>query len=241
MWGRAARVRHKFPVWAASFRHVLAHVVGWPHRCVLCGRRPPIRLRRAFPVTGLLRWPGPWATVERRCQPGAVSGFPLRCLRSWIPAAKVVHIQERLGLPKFFALSLPACHGLRPLAARHTLANAGALMVPAGACKPSASAMAMAKLSQHCRGRGHPGGLQDTLSTLRPSWAPRVQPRLRQGRQTRSGWGARPDPPGTCTLRETPSFSWRDNAGPQPPLEAVGCRPMFGLVYLRCRPSKTTR
>src|SRR5262249_16736933 len=42
--------------------------------------------------------------------------------------------------------------------------------------------------------------------------SPRVPPRLRHGRKTRYGWVARPYPTGTCTLQETPSFSWRENA-----------------------------
>jgi len=182
--------------------------------------RHPIRIRRAFPVTVLLRLPVPWSTVARRFQHCSVSGFPLRCLRSCIPSSKVFHTQERLGLPKFFDLSLPACHGLRTPADLHNLAKSVALMLPSGALKPSASAIAMSKLYQHFRVRGHPCGLQDTLSTLRPSCSPRVQPRLRHGRKTRYGWVASPYPTGTFTLQETPSFSWRDNEGRQARLEA---------------------
>ena len=174
------------------------------------------------------------STVECRFQHWSVSGLPLRCLRSCRPASQVFHGQERLGLPTFFFdVSLPACHGLRTPADRPNLATSVARMVPAGAFKPSASAMAMSKLSQHCRVRGHPYGLQETLSTLRPSCSPRVQPRLRHGRKTRYGWVARPYPTGTYTLQETPSFSWRDNAGRQArlkagaqrTLEAVACTP----------------
>jgi hypothetical protein len=134
--------------------------------------RHPIRLRRAFPVTVRLRLPVPCSTVERRFQPCSVSGFPLRCLRSCLPSSKVFHGQERLGLPKFFAVSLPACHGLRTPADLHILAKSVALMLPSGALKPSASAIAMSKLYQHFRVRGHPYGLQDALSTLRPSCSP---------------------------------------------------------------------
>src|SRR5712692_4047768 len=68
------------------------------------------------------------------------------------------------------------------------------------------------KLYQHFRGRGSPCGLQDTLSTLRPSCSPGSRPRLRHGRKTRYGWVASPYPTGTFTLQETPSLSWRDNA-----------------------------
>ena len=168
--------------------------------------RHPIRIRRAFPVSVLLRLPVPWSTVERRFQHCSVSGFPLRCLRSCRPSSKVCHIQERLGLPKFFDISLPACHGLRTPADLHNLAKSVALVWPSGALKPSASAIAMSKLYQHFRVRGHPCGLQDTLSTLRPSCSPRVPPRLRHGRKTRYGWVASPYPTGTFTLQETPSF-----------------------------------
>ena len=166
---------------------------------------------------------------------GHPAGFP----PSW-PSACTERWQEPLGLPKFFDISLPACHGLRTPADRHNLATSVALMLPSGALKPSASAIAMSKLSQHFRVRGHPCGLQDALSTLRPSCSPGSRPRLRHGRKTRYGWVASPYPTGTFTLQETPSLSWRDNARPQAPpmaaarnerrLLAVACRPMLGLV-----------
>jgi hypothetical protein len=98
--------------------------------------------------------------------------------------------------------------------------HVGGIVLPSGAFKPSASAIAMSKLYQHCRVRGHPYGLQDTLSTLRPSCSSCVPPQLRHGRKTRYGWGARPYPTRTCTLQETPSLSWRDNAGAHLPPEA---------------------
>ena len=120
----------------------------------------------------------------------------------------------------------------------------GGCVWPSGAFKPSASAIAVSKLSQPFRVRGHPCGLQDTLSPLRPSCSPRVPSRRRHGRTTRYGWGATPCPTGTFTLLETPSLSWRDNARPQAretaaarherTLEAVGCRRLFGEV-LACR------
>src|SRR5262249_22856214 len=85
---------------------------------------------------------------------------------------------------------------------------------------PRRPQQAFSKLYQHFRVRGHPCGLQDTLSTLRPSCSPRVPPRPRHGRKTRYGWVASPYPTGTFTLQETPSFSWRENAGRQARLEA---------------------
>ena len=96
------------------------------------------------------------------------------------------------------------------------------------ALKPSASATsAMSTLYQHCRGHGSPYGLQDTLSTLRPFCSLQASLRLRHGRKTRYGWVASPYPTGTCTLLETPSLSWRDNAAPQPRLEAPGSQGML--------------
>jgi hypothetical protein len=99
---------------------------GLPPRCVLGLIRHPIRIRRAFPVTGLLRVPVPWSPVERRFQPWSVAGLPLRGLRSCRPSSKAVHVQERLGLPQCFDASLPACHGLR------TPADLPLLAVPEG-------------------------------------------------------------------------------------------------------------
>jgi hypothetical protein len=61
------------------------------------------------------------------------------------------------------------------------------------------------KLYQHFRVRGHPYGLQDTLSTPRPSCSSGSRPRLRHGRKTRYGWVANLYPTGTFTLQETPS------------------------------------
>ena len=150
--------------------------------------RHPSRLRRAFPGTVLLRLPVPCATVERRFPPCSVAGFPLWCLRSCLPSSQVFHVQERRGLPTFYDVSLPACHGLRPPADLHNLAQSGALMWPSGALNPSASAMAMSKLYQHCRVRGHPCGLQDTLSTLRPSCSPCLHDSAMGARLATGGW-----------------------------------------------------
>jgi hypothetical protein len=112
-----------------------------------------------------------------------------------------------MGPPKFFDVSLPACHGLWTPADRPLLANSDGLVLPSGALQPSASATsAFSKLFQHFRVRGHPYGLQDALSTLRPSCSPWFRPRLRHGRKTRYGWVASPYPTGTFTLLETPSL-----------------------------------
>src|SRR5215470_5850085 len=60
--------------------------------------------------------------------------------------------QERLGPPTCFDASLPACHGLRTPADLPLLANADGRVLPSGAFKPSASAIAISKLYQHFRG-----------------------------------------------------------------------------------------
>ena len=110
--------------------------------------------------------------------------------------------QELMGLPKCCDASLPACHGLRTPADLPRLAIPGGRVVPAGAFKPSASATS----------------LFDAV------------PALRHGRKTRYGWGATPYPTGTFTLQETPSFSWRENAGPQPRLKAAAERTLEGVA-----------
>jgi hypothetical protein len=114
------------------------------------------------------------------------------------------------------------------------------------ALQPSASApSAFSKLFQHFRVRGHPCGLQDTLSTLRPSCSPWSKPQLRHGRKTRYGWVANPDPTGTFTLQETPSLlgaiTLGLSAGPQGKkprltqkraLWAVRSEPWFGEIVI---------
>jgi hypothetical protein len=57
------------------------------------------------------------------------------------------------------------------------------------ALKPSASATsAFSKLYQHFRVRGHPCGLQDTLSTLRPSCSPCLHDSAMDARLATGGW-----------------------------------------------------
>ena len=72
----------------------------------------------------------PWSASMRRCQHCSVSGFPLLCLKSCIPYIVVFHGQERVGPPKFFNVSLPACHGLRTPADLSILANTDSLVWP---------------------------------------------------------------------------------------------------------------
>src|SRR5262245_65804576 len=66
--------------------------------------------------------------------------------------------------------------------------HVGGIVLPSGALKPSASAIAMSTLYQHCRVRGHPYGLQDTLSTLRPSCSPCLHGSAMDARLATGGW-----------------------------------------------------
>jgi hypothetical protein len=184
--------------------------------------RRPHGLRRAFPCTVRLRLPDTCSTSQLRCRHRAVSGLPLPCLHSRLPASNAFHAQEPLGPPKFFAVSLPACRGLWTPADLHILATSDALGWPSVSVTTlGVRSTRIAKLDQHFRVRAHPYGLQDALSTLRPSCSPWYPPRLRHGRKTRYGWVARPYPTGSFTLQDTPSFSWRDNA----PRSAAGADP----------------
>ena len=120
---------------------------------------------------------GPWSPATRRFQHCSVSGFPLPCLRSCIPYTVASHGEERLGPPKFFDVSLPACHGLRTPADLRILAKTDALVLPS-VCVQTLGVRnkRISKLYQHFRGRGSPYGLQDTLSTPRPSCSPCSNP-----------------------------------------------------------------
>ena len=66
--------------------------------------------------------------------------------------------------------------------------HVGGIVLPSGAFKPSASAIAMSKLYQHFRVRGHPCGLQDSLSTLRPSCSPCLHGSAMDARLATGGW-----------------------------------------------------
>ena len=118
-----------------------------------------------------------------------------------------------MGLPEFYSTSLPACHGLWTPADLHILANADDLVLPSVSVKTlGVRNKLMSKLYQHFRVRGHPYGLQDSLSTLRPSCSPWLRPRLRHGRKTRYGWVASPCPTGTSTPQDATSFARREMA-----------------------------
>jgi hypothetical protein len=161
------------PVQAASLRHALARVRGFPTLGVLRVIRLPRGVRRAFPLTVLLRLPDTCFTSQLRFRHRAVSGVPLPCLKSRLPASHAFHAQEPLGPPTCFHLSRPACRGLGTPADLHILAHADALVSPSvGVNTLGVRHTRIAKRSQHFRVRGHPYGLQEALSTLRPSCSP---------------------------------------------------------------------
>ena len=80
--------------------------------------------------------------------------------------------------------------------------------------------MAMSKLSQHVRVRGHPCGLQDALATLRPSCSPLslTTPPWTHDALRMDGY---PLPDRDFHPARDAKLSWRDNAGPQPRLAAA--------------------
>ena len=97
------------------------------------------------------------------------------------------HGGSQSGLPEFYVSSLPACHGLRTPADLHTLANPGAPVLPSVYVKTlGIRNKLISKLYQHFRERDLPYGLQNSLSTLRPSCSSWIT-QLRQGRKTRYG------------------------------------------------------
>ena len=96
--GPVRRVRDEFPFRAACFRRGLPPVVGFPHRRVLCSIRLPSRIRRAFPVTVLLRLPDP---LPPRCLGSSIvpsPGFPF-C------ASIAVYLTPRLPLTGAYGAS----------------------------------------------------------------------------------------------------------------------------------------
>jgi hypothetical protein len=199
-------VRDEFPFRAACFRRDLPHVVSFPHLRVLCSIRFPSRIRWAFPLTVLLHLPAPCFTATLRFQHCSVSGFPLPCLKSCIPYTVIFHGQERLGPPKFFDASLPACHGLRTPADLHILAKTDALVLPSVCVKTlgvrNKRLFEAVPALQGARSPLRPTGFAVYASPILFA----VSPRLRHGRKTRYGWMATPYPTGTFTLPETPSF-----------------------------------
>jgi hypothetical protein len=97
---RAAQVRRTWPGRAASCRHVRPQVRGVPTRGVLCGRRRPRGVRRAFPLTVLLRRPDGLFPSPRRVRQRAGAGGPLPCRKSRLPAANASPRRSLWGRPR---------------------------------------------------------------------------------------------------------------------------------------------
>jgi len=112
----------------------------------------------------------PWAP-HQRLGSGLIPypGFPLCVSISVYPTFDATSMQEPMGPPKFFGVSLPACHGLWTPADLHIQATMDDLVLPSVIVKTlGIRNKLISKLYQHFRVRGHPCGLQDSLSTLRP-------------------------------------------------------------------------
>ena len=121
--------------------------------------------------------PCPWlshapSTLRDTDTPAASGGFPCDRLLSSLCGVPAVSGRSRWGFPSALDASLPACHGLRTPADLPLLAISEGLCCLRERANPRRPPSAMSKRYQHCRGHGHPCGLQDTLSTLRPSCSP---------------------------------------------------------------------
>ncbi len=107
-----------------------------------------------------------------------------------------------MGPPKFLVVSLPACHGLWTPADLHILAKTDDFVLPSVNVKTlGVRNNLISKLYQHFRVRGHPYGLQDSLSTLRPysamdarldtgGWLALTRPGLSPGKIRQASLGA---------------------------------------------------
>jgi len=160
-----------------------------------------------------------------------VSGFPLTCLNIRMPYDNPSLGQEPTGPPKFFDVSVPACHSLRTPADLRTLATDGCFVLASGTLKPSPSAT---NASRSCT------NFQGTRLPLRPTgfsvyaspvlFVSNYSYCLRHRRNTRYGWVASPYPAGTCTQQDTPSLSWRCNARAQGAALAAPLQRLVGRV-----------
>ena len=194
MWFRSYRVRHEFPLRAAYFRQVLTQVHGFPMFGVLCRIRHPNRIRPfGLPVHSLFNH-------STRVQSGFREPVPFVSLTqsaSWSNFG-----QERMGLPEFSDVSLPACHGLRTPADLHTLALTGASVLPSVNVKTLGVRVLLFRSGTSTSG----SATSPTACGIRtlPSFTVRRLPR--SASNTRYGWVASPYPTGTFTLQDTPSF-----------------------------------
>ena len=188
--------------------------------------RHPSRIRRAFPVTVLLRLPVPCFPVERgshsrvRVSPAVpqelytiFQDFPrtgasgasqvLRRLSSCLPRPED---SGGPAQPGHIGCAHVAFGSVQTLGVRNCHVEA----VPAlqgCAVTPTASRILCLRFAHLVR---------------------RYTSRLRHGRKTRYGWVARPYPTGTFTLQETPSLLGAITPGMSRALPRVGSMPLFG-------------
>ena len=120
---RSNSVRHEFPLQATCFRQVLPLVRGFPTLRVLRLIRLRSSMRQAFPFTVLFCLPRVRFPVQRLDSGLApFPGFPFRALVSVCLTPALPTIEEPMWPPKFFDVSVPACHSLRTPADLHILA-----------------------------------------------------------------------------------------------------------------------
>ena len=168
---RSDTVRCEFPLRATYVRQVLPLVVGFPHLRVLCLIRHPSGIRRSFPLTVLLRLPA------RRCVPSgrlrlglcvrvspSVPKDPYAVRRTFPPSgargASQVLVRFSSCMPR------PVDSG-GPSHPRRTAVGCSCVAFGERP-NPRRPRSQISKLYQLFRARGHPCGLQDSLSTLRP-------------------------------------------------------------------------
>ena len=211
---------------------VLPHVRGFPTRGVRCVIRLPTGIRRAFPVTVLLRLPG-------TCSPS-----PLRFRQSLrvSPSRASIAVYRRRRFPRTGACG--ASQVLRRLSSgmprpvdsggpSHPRPRGCSCVAFGARSNPSASATSVFRSCTSPSG-AHPYGLRDSLSTLRPSCSPWCPPgSAMDARLDTGGWLALTRQ--RLTLQDTPSFSWRDNAGAQL-LPEAGARHERTLEAVSSRP-----
>jgi hypothetical protein len=138
------------------------------------------------------------------------------------------HSQERLGPPKFFDVSLPACHGLRTPADLPILAKSDALVLPSVCVK-----------TLGVRNKRHVEAvpaLQGTRLPLRPTgyavYASSIlfamfEPMTPPWTQDAIRVGGSPLPDRDSHPARDAKLSWRNNAAAQPRLEAPGSQGML--------------
>ena len=144
--------------WRSHARRTRREKTPHPHPAgVPCHRTPPPAWRRVLY--------GRVGSSRVLCP-----GFPFRAYGAIDPASVLPSGREPLGPPTFCDVSLPACRGLWTPADLRLLAHADALVWPSVRVNTlGVRSTRVSTRSQPFRGRGHPYGLPDARSTLRPS------------------------------------------------------------------------